>query len=259
MRLLGPDEPDAVRIERRDGRSPFVLICEHAGRQMPKGLGGLGLGPADLIRHIAWDIGAEAVARGLSERLDAPLVLQRYSRLVVDCNRPLDAASLMPAVSETTRIPGNSAIPSDERTARLDALYHPFHAAVRDLIESRQGRETLVVAIHSFTPVFNGVPRPWHAGMIFNRDGRLGRALIAALAGDDLDVGENVPYSPSDLVDFTTRLHAEERGLAYAMIEIRNDLIGDPAGQEAWSVRLAEALEKARAALRRQDGRSAEA
>src|SRR6476469_7506755 len=155
--LRGGDEPPTILVSR-GGRSPYVLIAEHASNRLPTSLGTLGLQPSDLERHIAWDIGAERVARRLSQLIDSPLLLQRYSRLAYDCNRPPDAADAMPEISETTHIPGNRNLSSDEKLLRTREIYRPFHATVADLLDRRaaEGTRSMVVTIHSFTPVYKG-------------------------------------------------------------------------------------------------------
>ena len=241
--LEGEDEP--VIVVNADGPSHIFLVCEHAGRAIPRKLGTLGLSESELERHIAYDIGAESVARRLSRLLDAPLVLQRYSRLVQDCNRPPDAPSAMPEVSETIQIPGNAGLTADERAARTAAIYEPFHAAVTKLLDSRQasGRGPIFVAIHSFTPIYKGMTRHLDAGILHDRDRRYADHLIATLSRHgDIKVRRNEPYGPEDGVTHTLNLHAGRRGLLNAMIEIRNDLITEEVGQSAWSGRLAQVL-----------------
>jgi predicted N-formylglutamate amidohydrolase len=246
--LQGEDGPAIVLNET--GSAPVVLVCEHAGNRIPKNLGSLGLGDDDLKRHIAWDIGAEAVTRRLATLLDAPAVLQRYSRLVYDCNRPPEQASAMPQVSESTRIPGNESLTAEDRRVRTDEVYRPFHARVAAILDERRrrGREAIFVTVHSFTPVFRGVARPFHVGLPFDRDSRFTETLLSLLTRDSpLDVRRNEPYGPADGVCHTLNLHAEARGLAYAMIEIRNDLIGSDEGQAEWASRLSEVLRQAAA------------
>ena len=243
--VLSADEVAPVEVLRSDGSSPFFLVCDHAGRLIPRALGALGLSEDALGRHIAWDIGAGAVARGLSAALDASLVAQRYSRLVIDCNRPLDAVDSIVARSESTPVPGNQAVDRREAEARAAAIFHPYHDAIGSALDRRaaEGRPTVLVAVHSFTPVFLGQARAWHAGVLYNRDARLGRPLLQALRDDgDLVVGDNEPYAASDLTDYTIVHHGERRGLLHVELEIRQDLIADAAGQEAWAARLAAIL-----------------
>jgi predicted N-formylglutamate amidohydrolase len=247
--LLDPDEPPAATVVNPAGASPFFLACDHAGRVIPRRLGTLGLAEAELSRHMAWDIGIAGVGRALSPLLDAPLLLQTYSRLVVDCNRDPAVASSIPEISETTGIPGNRGLPAAERQARLLAIFTPYHAALQDVLDRRAaaGRETVLVALHSFTPVFKGLARPWHVGVLFNRDPRLAHPLLRLLRRESgLVVGENQPYSVSDATDYTVPVHGERRGLMHVEIEIRQDLIAAPEGQADWAARLARLLPAAR-------------
>ena len=232
---------EAVRITNRGGRSPFVLICDHASNFVPARYAALGLDAADLARHIAWDPGALPVASLLAGALDATLVESRISRLVIDCNRPLDAPDLISLVSESTPIPGNQGLTPQEREMRIALSWQPFHKAVEEVVSERlaEGRETMLVSIHSFNPVYNGVTRPWHVGVLHDADRRLSRPLIRALKSiEGVTVGDNQPYSPADRVYFTLERHGRSRGLACAMIEIRNDEIADQSGQRIWADRL---------------------
>ena len=228
----------SVRVTNPDGSSPFVLTCDHASNFLPPEFGTLGLSAEDLSRHIAWDPGALPVARRMAEALNATLVETRLSRLVIDCNRPLDAPDLVPPVSETTAIPGNTGLSAKQHAERIALSWQPFHDAVAHVVDNRlaRGLETRLVSVHSFTPVYKGRNRPWHIGIIHDEDRRLASPLIAALgrlAG--VKVGVNEPYSPADRVYFTLERHARSRGLACAMIEIRNDEISGEAGQRKWA------------------------
>ncbi|WP_230531299.1 N-formylglutamate amidohydrolase [Microvirga roseola] len=237
-------EPVA-RVENPQGRSPILLICEHASNFLPRRYGTLGLGPAELESHIAWDPGALGAARELSRLLDAPLVHATVSRLVLDLNRDPSAPDSIWTLSERTVIPANETIDPDERAYRVREVYDAFHRGVDRLIEPRVRTEQTraVVSIHSFTPVYRDVPRPWQIGLIFDRDERLARSVEAGLKREPaLIVGMNEPYSPADRVFHTLERHAERRGLAPLMIEIRNDLIRTEDGQASWASRLAPLL-----------------
>jgi predicted N-formylglutamate amidohydrolase len=239
--LLAPDEPSAVETVNAAGRSAYVVTCEHAGHAIPRALGTLGLDEAERMRHIGWDIGAAAVARRLSDMLDAPLVLQTYSRLVIDCNRTLDRPDSIPTVSETTEIPGNRDLAAGARRARAEEIHKPYHDEIVRLLDGRReaGIPTMLIAMHSFTPVFKGTARPWHVGFLFNRDARLTDALLPHAHGDgDLTVGINEPYAISDLTDYTIPVHGERRGMPHLEFEVRQDLIETAAGQRAWADRL---------------------
>lgn len=235
-------EKGLVRVTNRDGKSPYLLICDHASNYMPPELGTLGLRDTDMLRHIAWDPGALPVALKMADMLDAALVEAGISRLAIDCNRPLDAPDLIPEISETTLIPGNAALTEQGRKERIALSWQPFHDTIEALVEERAAarRETSLVSIHSFTPVYKGIPRPWEIGIIHDDDERLSTPLVAGLkAARRFTVGVNQPYSPADRVYFTLERHARSRGLPCAMIEIRNDVIADEAGQRAWGERLA--------------------
>ena len=252
--LLAPDESDPVTFTNENGRSDFFLTCDHGGRAFPRRLGRLGLAERDTFRHIAWDIGIAEVGRRLSAALDAALIVQTYSRLVIDCNRDPGVPSSIPEMSEDTEIPGNRNLGEADRLARRDAIFRPYHDRIAAALDRRrdEGRPTALIALHSFTPVFHSVSRPWHVGVLFNRDARLARALLDLLRAEgDLVVGENEPYRVTDLTDYTVPVHAERRGLPYVEIEIRQDLVLEPEGQAAWGARLARLLPAAYAALTR--------
>jgi predicted N-formylglutamate amidohydrolase len=253
--LLEPGEPAPVTLENEAGNSVFFLACDHSGRAFPRRLGTLGLPEHETWRHIAWDIGIGGVGRELSRLLDAAVVLQTYSRLVVDSNRDPEVPSSIPEISETTQIPGNHGLGKAERAARVDAIFRPYHNAIAAALDRRraEGRASVLVALHSFTPVFKGVARPWHVAVLFNRDSRLAHPLAELLRAEGgLMVGENEPYAVSDLTDYTVPVHGERRGLPHVEIEIRQDLIARPEGQRDWAERLARLLPAAYAQYQRQ-------
>ena len=238
--LLGPDEPPAVEVVNADGRSSAVLVCDHASNRVPKRLGSLGLDALQLADHIGWDPGAAEVARRLSAQLDAPLVLSGYSRLVIDCNRPLANAGSIAEQSAGVPVPGNCGLSPEEREARVNILFRPYHEAIDRLLDGRVRRPTVLLSMHSFTPVLNGRPRPWHIGISSWRDRRLAALMLGPLAGGgDLVVGDNEPYPIEQEVDYTVPVHGEGRGLPGVMIEIRQDGIRTPADAAAWASRLA--------------------
>lgn len=241
-----------VLVFNAEGRAPFVLACDHASNRFPKRYGDLGLTPHQRLMHVAWDPGALAVALELSDLLDAPLVASTVSRLVIDCNRDHDAADLIPTVSERTEIPGNRGIGNNERAERIGAFHTPFHGAIESVLEARKagGVETLLVTVHSFTPVYKDVRRPWPIGLIHARDERFTAALRDALADDDagLNIGWNQPYSALNGVTYTLEHHGDGRGLEATMIEIRHDEILEPEGVGLWAARLARCLTAAHGA-----------
>jgi predicted N-formylglutamate amidohydrolase len=246
--LLSPRDPHPVEIVNAEGGSDIVLSCEHAGRAVPDRLGDLGVSPADMERHIAWDVGAEEVSRRLSALLDAPLVMQRYSRLVVDCNRPFNAQDCFPKVSDGTRVPGNEGLCERERQQRFKYIHQPFHHALAQVLDRRADRPTCLVASHSFTPrLADGKVRPWHLGALFNRDSRLADRFLATFKKQNPDIlaVPNEPYMVDDFSDYTIPLHGEGRGLPHLLLEIRNDMIADQDGQKRWAALVAEALSEA--------------
>ena len=246
--LLAADEPPPVTVQNAGGRSPLLLVADHAGVASPRGLGRLDIAVSEWRRHIAWDIGIAGLACMLSDALDATLIRQNYSRLVIDCNRPLDAASSIPEISELTPIPGNTGLSDADKAARAQAIFRPYHAHIEAEIERRRqaGRSTALIALHSFTPQFKGVARPWHVALLSNRDRRLADRLLDLLSQErGLVVGDNQPYFVSDATDYTIPVHGERHGLPHALIEIRQDLIAEDNGQQQWAERLARLLPRA--------------
>jgi predicted N-formylglutamate amidohydrolase len=251
--LLQADEPSPVMSPRPDGASDFVIVVDHAGRIIPKSLGDLGVPASELVRHIAWDIGVWAVALKLADHLDAALIGQAYSRLVIDCNRDPNVESAVVAISETTPIPGNAGVSTEAVDARRTAIFDPYHNRIRALLDARQasGRRTVLIALHSMTNVYKGVSRPMQCAVLYNRDARFARCALDALRAEaGLTVGDNEPYNVSDETDYTVPRHGEGRGLAHVEIEMRQDLIADDAGQTEWAARMARALTTADAAFR---------
>lgn len=237
--------PAAVESLNESGRSPFVLICEHASNFIPPEYAKLGLDDQELLRHIAWDIGAANVTRALSKRMDAPAFLGGYSRLLIDLNRPLHVADSIPLRSEATDIPGNLSLDAAEKERRQRLIFQPFQDRLRAHLESRtaDGRRNVLVAVHSFTPVYLGQQRAWHAGVLYDKSDKLGQALIAQLSSDPLlNVGANVPYGVSADADYALVVHGDQLGNPAVLIEIRNDLIADPAGVETWTGKIERAL-----------------
>ena len=250
---LGREEVPPVLEQNAHGRSPFLLTCDHYGRLIPRALGDLGVPEGELMRHIAWDIGIAGVATALSGELDAHLIAQRYSRLVIDCNRPPDAPSSIPVLSETTAIPGNQHLAGGAAETRRRAIFDPYHRRIAGAIDARlrENIPTVLVALHSFTPVYQGVARPWHIGTLYHRDTRLPPLLLKLLRAESgLVVGDNEPYAVSHETDYTIPVHGEARGLMNSGIEIRQDLIAEPAGQQQWADRLARIFGEIEVALR---------
>lgn len=240
--LLQADEVPPVFEENAASRSPFFFTCDHYGRLIPRALGDLGVAADELERHIAWDIGIAGVATLLAKDMDIHLIAQRYSRLVIDCNRPFDSPGSIPLISEATEIPGNGGLTREQIAARQHAIFTPYHTRIAQALDARkaQGLPTILVSLHSFTPVYAGIARPWHIGTLYNRDARLPHLLRDQLRKEgDLVVGDNEPYAVSDATDYTIPVHAERRNLMNTGIEIRQDLIADQSGQHQWAERLA--------------------
>jgi predicted N-formylglutamate amidohydrolase len=242
-----------VEVVREGGSSPFFLSCEHSGKRFPERLGTLGLGPEHLERHITYDIGAAGVARGLAERLDAHLVLQTYSRLVVDCNRWPTADDFIARVSENTEIPGNLAVDAVEAKARETEVFRPYHNTISAALDARKAadRLTVYVAMHSCTPVFHGVYRPWHVGVLYEYDPRFAKILMELLDDEaELVVGDNEPYFLTEHKDYAVPVHGHRRGLLHVELEIRQDLVTTEEGQQEWAERLADVLREGLGRLR---------
>lgn len=233
-----------VAVFGTDGNSPFVLVSDHAGRAIPPDLGDLGLSAAERARHIGWDIGIDGVGRILCRTLRCILIEQVYSRLVIDSNRAPGHPTSIVTLSDGTEVPGNKGLTPAQRAQRENAILHPYHARITQELDHRlqAGRTTVVVALHSFTPHMKGVARPWHVGLLHNHDDRLARILMALLQQEGLTVGDNEPYALTETSDYTIPKHAEQRGLPHVEIEIRQDLITEPEGQQEWANRLARLL-----------------
>jgi len=243
--LLGEDEPEPFEVVNPEGTAPFILTCDHASARVPAALEGLGLDEAVIRRHIGWDIGAAELARRLSHRFDATLVMSGYSRLVIDCNRELDDPTSIPEISDGVIVPGNRALHPRAIEARQAQLFQPYHNAVRAALKrfADKGHAPGIISMHSFTPVFKGDERPWHIGVLWNKDPRIPKPFIANLERDpDIAVGENKPYSGQDEYGYTIHNHAEANGFPHVLIEVRQDLIDTQHGAAAWSERVARAL-----------------
>ena len=243
--LLTAGEPAPVTVHNPDGRSPFLIVADHAGNSIPRALGRLGIPANECERHIAWDVGIGAVSRLLAGMLDATLVQQNYSRLVIDCNRMPGSETSILEISELTPVPGNIDLGKDQKSARVREIFRPYHDRIESELDRRRqaGRPTALIAMHSFTPIFMGEARPWHAGVLYNRDPRFAHRLLALLKREEeLIVGDNQPYSVTDATDYTIPVHAERRGLHHVAIEVRQDLIDDDNGRRAWGALLARLL-----------------
>jgi predicted N-formylglutamate amidohydrolase len=250
QRLLQETDPHPVGSERLASDGAFLLIADHAGNAVPQKLGNLGVSQDDLNRHIGIDIGIHGVSQRISALLNAPYVYQRYSRLVIDCNRTPGSPTSIVLVSDSTRVPANQTLTAEETAARQNEIFWPYQQAVAKQIEDMRNRSVppVVIAMHSFTPKHGDypAPRPWHIGVLFNRDSRLAQPLISLLKAEGgLTVGINQPYAVEDTVDYAVPVHCEKGGLIHVELEIRQDLIDSAEGQDAWARRLARLLPKA--------------
>jgi len=242
LSLLRPDEPPAVEVVNAGGGSHVVLVCDHASNRVPARLGTLGLDAVQLADHIGWDPGAADVARRLSGSLDAPLVLSGYSRLVIDCNRPLRSAESIPGHSAGVIVPGNQVLSVEDREIRIKELFLPYHDAIDRLLDTRSRQPSLLLSIHSFTPVLNGQSRPWQIGVCYGHNRGFAALLLDALSRNHaITIGDNEPYPIEDEIDYTIPVHGEGRGIPSAMIEIRQDRICSDADAATWATRLTEA------------------
>ena len=230
---------DIVEGDRKRG---IVLLADHARRDLPDDYGSLGLPAAEFDRHIAYDIGVETVTRELASLLGVPAVLANFSRLLIDPNRGEDDPTLIRQLYDGTVVPGNYPLAPEERERRLDSFYRPYHDAVAAMIASvaqASAKAPFIFSVHSFTPVMQGIQRPWHVGILWDRDERVARPLIDMLAEDKtLIVGDNEPYDGALRGDTMFR-HAIVNGFAHALIEIRQDLIASGKDALAWADRLA--------------------
>ncbi len=236
--------PDPVRVINADAGGSFVLACEHAGNLVPQVLKGLGLSAEELRDHIAWDPGAAGLTERLAALLDAPAVLQRYSRLLCDCNREPGAPGSIVERADGRTIPGNANLAPADRQIRFDSIYHPFHAALAELLDERP--HAVLVTVHSFTPVMGGNRRDLHVGVIHECENPFAERLAGILGThENTKCRLNEPYAPEDGVTHTLVRHGIARGIDHVMIEVRNDLLREEEGQALWAVRLARALRKA--------------
>lgn len=240
--LLSADDPAPVEWVNADSAAPVLFLCEHAGQAIPQSLGNLGVSEDILNGHHGWDIGAEAVARIIAERLNAPLIIQRYSRLVIDCNRPIEAPDSIPEISFGENIPGNVALSQDARRARQQEIFTPLNAAIEQGLAAHPRKAAF--SIHSFNPDMAGVERPWHAGFLTRKDEAAGQALLDGIAAQraGLTMAVNQPYQIDAESDWFLPAYAEPAGLRHALVEIRNDLIRDEAGVSDWADLLSTAI-----------------
>lgn len=249
--LLGSDDPPSFMTFNEKGKSPLLLLCDHASKAVPKALGDLGIADTELSRHIGWDIGALDAALELSEVLDAPLIASGCSRLVIDCNRWPGGEGSTPEVSDGTEVPANKGLTKEQIDARAAACFWPYHREVDRLLDamSAGGRKICMLVVHSFTPVMKGFVRPWHVGVLWNDDPRLPEPLLAELRCDkSLVIGDNEPYSARASYEYTLTAHARPRAIPHCSLEVRQDLIGTADDARSWGRRLATPISTAVAA-----------
>jgi predicted N-formylglutamate amidohydrolase len=234
--LQGEGEPDPFELINPEGRSELVLICDHASNRVPACLNNLGLSDEQLATHIGWDPGAALLARALAARLDAPLLLSNYSRLVIDCNRPPTAADSIPAASDGTVIPGNAALSEEDAQLRCSSLFDPYHDAIGRLLDARDMQATRLLSIHSFTPSLAGIERPWSVGVCYRLDATWAAQWLASLSARLTEsVGDNQPYEIEQHIDYTLPVHSEARQIPGIMLEIRQDKLQHHDAVQRWS------------------------
>lgn len=247
-RLLSPSEPPAVRVENPKGKGKYVIVCDHASNLVPKSLGHLGLSKADLSKHIAWDPGTEDIGRYVAKALDATAIFASYSRLVVDLNRGDDHPEIMRDTSDHVRIPGNTGLTAAQKKQRMDTLFWPYHDRITRELKRfiDKGIAPVLISVHSFTPEMDGFKRPWHIGVLWNREEKIARQLVKALRRNnpDLVIGENEPYSlkEANYMKNTISTHAESRGLPYIILEFRQDLVNTKKKAAKWAEIFLESL-----------------
>ena len=245
LRVATPDTGNAFRILRPEGKGRFIIFCDHASNRIPAELENLGLATPEVERHIAWDIGAAGVTTGLSDILDAPAILCGTSRLVVDCNRQLTAADLIPEVSDGTAVPGNRDLSEAAKRSRIEQWFKPYHAAVESVIADREARglTSIALSVHSMTACLAGDARPWQIALSSYTDRSLVEPMLEALRRPgDVTVGDNQPYNLDPAVDYSTPFHAMRRNMPYLQVEFRQDEVADAAGQVRWARRFAVSL-----------------
>ena len=243
--LLAPHEPPPYEVVNENGKAPMMIACDHASNRIPLKLGGLGIDPALLDLHIAYDIGAWQVARRLSEKFDAPLLVANYSRLAVDLNRHYGDPGMFPEVSDHHPIPGNKDLDAASRQLRIQSLFEPYHRQHGEMVDERKRRfvKPIILSVHSFTDCYQGFARPWHFGVLWDQDEELAKRLLAnftTIAQDHdpiLVVGDNEPYHARNPLGYSLVAHAASKNVEMALIEIRQDLIADEAGQR-WAAEI---------------------
>ncbi len=248
MSLLTAADPPPVHVLNDRGASPILLVSDHDANAFPEALDNLGLPPDERLRHIAYDIGIARIARLLSARFDAPLIATGYSRLICDCNRHPYTRDSIPEIADGTVVPGNAGLTDEDRRARYEALFHPYHQAVAETLDRMiaGGAPPLLVALHSFTPALRsgGPERPWEIGFLWGDDDRASAVMLERFRAlnPELCVGANQPYSGGSPIGYTVPVHGERRHLHNVTVEFRQDLVADDAGASLWAARFGDAL-----------------
>ena len=245
--LFGPGDAPPYSIYNEKGTAPVLLVADHASRNIPASLQQLGLADWVMDKHVAWDIGSDKLVRCLADLLDAPAVLVGFSRLVIDPNRQLDDPTAIPVISDGIAIPGNQDLNEAQRAQRVRNCFQPYHDAISHRLDrfAARGVTPALLSIHTCTPVFNQIVRPWHVGVMWDKDPRIAVRLMANLAkAEGVCIGDNEPYSGRHPHDYTVDFHAEKRGLPYAGFEVRQDLVDTAEGARHWAGVLASALQE---------------
>lgn len=241
---LTPEDGPSFEAYHPERLSRIVIVCDHARNRIPRCLGDMGLHPAEMERHIAYDIGSEGVARHMADLLGAPALIHGFTRLALDPNRQLYDPDLIAVTSDGTDIPVNHNLSARHRAARIDALFRPYHLAIADAMAKvrLRGEVPIMISVHSLTPVMNKTPRPWPISLLWDKDDRIARPMMENLRAAGINVGDNEPYSRQKFRCYTTENHAEDFGLPNVLIEVRQDLVGTEEGQKAWAETLVRAL-----------------
>lgn len=227
-KILSNEESPSFEVFNEGGQNPILLVCEHASNMIPKRLNNLGLSEEQRFSHVAWDLGAKKLALTISKKLDSVLIAARYSRLVYDCNRSPNAPDAMPYKTEVCNVPGNMNLSSEDCAARTLEIYQPFEQKICDVITNRN--ETVLITVHSFTPIFYGKKRNTCIGFICGNDDRITSEMLSLCSDIKLECEKNKPYGPSDGVLHTVLKHGETNQVPYVMIEVRNDLLATDEG-----------------------------
>jgi predicted N-formylglutamate amidohydrolase len=243
--LIGPGDAPPFTTYNDHGQARVLLVADHASPYFPAGMNQLGLADWVLERHVASDLGSAMLARFLADEIDAQLVLAGFSRLIVDPNRKLDDPTAFPEISDGIAIPGNLNLSDGQKALRVQSFFKPYHDTITARLEefTRRGIVPAVISVHTCTPVFDRIVRPWHIGIMWDQDPRLAVPLIEHFSQiEDICIGDNEPYSGRHPHDFTIDYHAEPNGLPHVGFEVRQDLVATENGARKWAGILAGGL-----------------